>query len=72
MSSMYILVMLTTDRYISIQRAMKYNVIMKSNKGWWMVILTWVFSLCVGSLVFTVTNLQENHECTYIFSISRV
>ena len=45
---------------------------MKSGKGWWMIGLSWTFCLCMGSLVFTVTNLQQNHECTYVFSIAKV
>ena len=50
----------------------RYSVIMKSGKGWWMIGLSWTFCLCMGSLVFTVTNLQQNHECTYVFSIAKV
>ena len=42
------------------------------NKGWWMIVLMWTFCLCVGSLVFSVTDLKTNHECTYVFSISKV
>ena len=37
-----------------------------------MIVLMWVFCFCVGSLVFSVTNLKLNHECTYVFSISKV
>ena len=66
------LVMLTVDRYLSIHQGMRYTVIMKTSKGWWMVLLTWLFCLCMGSIVFTVTNLIENHECTYVFSIAKV
>ena len=44
---------------------------MKSNKGWWMILLTWIFCFCVGSLMFTVTNLKKNHDCTWAFSISK-
>ena len=66
------LVMLTMDRYLSIHQGMRYTVIMKTTKGWWMVLLTWAFCLCMGSIVFTVTNLIENHECTYVFSIAKV
>ena len=43
---------------------MRYTVIMKTSSGWWMVLITWTFCLCMGSIVFTVTNLIENHECT--------
>ena len=42
------------------------------NKGWWMIVLMWTFCFCVGSLVFSVTDLKTNHECTYVFSISKV
>ena len=66
------LVMLSMDRYLSIHQGMRYTVIMKTSKGWWMVLLTWAFCLCMGSIVFTVTNLIENHECTYVFSIAKV
>ena len=50
----------------------RYNIIMKTSKGWWMISFAWIFSLCVGSLVFTVTDLKQNHECSYEFSIARV
>ena len=49
----------------------RYNVIMKRNKGWWMIFLSWIFCLCVGSLVFTVTDLKKNHECTWAFTIAK-
>jgi len=50
---------------------MRYNVIMKSNKGLWMTFLVWIFSFCMGSLVFTVTDLKKNHYCSYAFSLSK-
>lgn len=36
-----------------------------------MILLSWIFCLCVGSLVFTVTDLKENHECTWAFTIAK-
>ena len=37
-----------------------------------MIALAWIFSFSVGSLVFTVTDLRKNHECTYEFCLARV
>ena len=37
-----------------------------------MTLLAWIFAFCMGSLVFTVTDLRRNHECTYAFSIAKV
>ena len=51
---------------------MRYNVIMRSSSGWGMIILTWLFCFCMGTIVYSVTNLIENHECTYVFAIAKV
>ena len=49
----------------------RYPIFMDQSKGWWMILLVWCFCFCIGSLLFSVTDLGHNHVCTYTFIISR-
>ena len=61
-----------TQRPFILRKNSRYSIIMSKSKGWWMILLMWTFCLCVGSLVFSVTDLKLNHQCAYVFSISKV
>jgi len=61
------LVILTVDRYINIHKGLKYMEIMMGHKGLWMILLSWIFFFCHGSMIFSVTDLHKNHVCTFIF-----
>ena len=60
------------DRYVNIHQAMRYNAIMKGLRGWRIILLAWILCLCMGVIVYASTNLIENHECTYIYSVVKV
>ena len=51
---------------------MRYNMIMKGMRGWRIILLAWIFCFCMGVIVYASTNLIENHECTYVFSVVKV
>ena len=60
------------DRYVNIHQAMRYSAIMKGLRGWRIILLAWILRLCMGVIVYASTNLIENHECTYVYSVVKV
>ena len=60
------------DRYVNIHQAMRYSAIMKGLRGWRIILLAWILCLCMGVIVYASTNLIENHECTYVYSVVKV
>ena len=57
---------------MNIHQAMRYNTIMKGLRGWRIILVAWIFCFCMGVIVYASTNLIENHECTYVFSVVKV
>ena len=45
---------------------------MKGLRGWRIILLAWILCLCMGVIVYASTNLIENHECTYVYSVVKV
>ena len=69
---MFFSVLVAIDRYLNIHQPMRYNMIMKGMRGWRIILLAWIFCFCMGVIVYASTNLIENHECTYVFSVVKV
>ncbi|XP_023341876.1 uncharacterized protein LOC111711702 [Eurytemora carolleeae] len=71
-NALFSLVLLSIDRYISVKYPLQYTNIMNVKKTMWMVFLTWIFCLAMGSTIYSSLYLRKNHICTFVFTLDRV